>query len=297
MDSVDNVESVMGTAVAMLMTGAYEHLAGLLQQHPGLLADRGADGQTILHFLAAEGWGKAVLDALRYGANVADRTGEWVEDDVPEGGYYEPGMTALMLAAGSGSVETVRVLIEAGANVRVESMFGDTALHLVAVDGPVKIANLLLANGAAPEADCVRKRFTEERGWEYAGRPRHVAVTNGQRGIVRSLLGHGADINAPRVGEGFTLLILAVGEGDVEMVKLLVAAGADPDRFYAVGDLRNPLRGNALIAAVIEERFEIGRLLVAAGADVDRPTPDEDADSARDWGMEFDAERWGEVFG
>jgi hypothetical protein len=69
------------------------------------------------------------------------------EADVPD---WE-GFTPLMFAAEKGRLETVRLLIAAGANVNRKSESGLTALHLAAGGNKdEKVARLLLGAGADP---------------------------------------------------------------------------------------------------------------------------------------------------
>jgi ankyrin repeat protein len=60
------------------------------------------------------------------------------------------GDTALMWAAVAGHVDVVRLLIEAGADVRMVDDEGVTALHLARANGHTEVAAALLAAGADP---------------------------------------------------------------------------------------------------------------------------------------------------
>jgi ankyrin repeat protein len=60
------------------------------------------------------------------------------------------GDTALMWAAAAGHVDVVRLLIEAGADVRAVDDEGVTALHLARANGHTEVAAALLAAGADP---------------------------------------------------------------------------------------------------------------------------------------------------
>ena len=160
------------------------------------------------------------------------------------------GSTALIHAAGRGSVAAMAMLITAGADVNVRNRRGATALTWAlsdpakvrllvekgaAVDGktsegrvPLHIAaqqsaapevlEVLLANGANPNAA------------DAAGMtPLHVAATNGNEVLLRALIAAGGNVNAVS-GNGSTPLILAAGSGANGAVRLLLESGADASR-------------------------------------------------------------------
>ena len=65
---------------------------------------------------------------------------------------YGEGETALMLAARSGSVESVKLLLEAGADVNAAEKFrGQTALMLAAAENHAPVVKALLARRRAAE--------------------------------------------------------------------------------------------------------------------------------------------------
>jgi uncharacterized protein len=60
------------------------------------------------------------------------------------------GTRALMVAASHGNRDTVRALLDAGADVNAKDFTGWTALHAAAFKGDPEIVNLLLEHGAIP---------------------------------------------------------------------------------------------------------------------------------------------------
>ncbi|MFN8018593.1 MAG: ankyrin repeat domain-containing protein [Acidimicrobiales bacterium] len=95
---------------------------------------------------------------------------------------------------------------------------GFTALHLAAWFGHEKVAELLLARGADPEAVA-----TNGTGLQ----PLHSAAAGGHPVIAHLLLDRGADIEATQAG-GVRALHSAAHRDDVAMVRLLLERGADP---------------------------------------------------------------------
>lgn len=159
----------------------------------------------------------------------------------------EKGITPLMYAAEAGSVESMRILIERGADVNAQNAYGSTALmwsvsdaakvrlllehgadvNLVAKSGrtalivaaftnpSAEVVKLLLAKGA--KVDVMDKRHVT---------PLNAATFGDDTATTRLLLDAGADINTPDTFIGLTPLMNAAGNRNVEAVKLLMAKGA-----------------------------------------------------------------------
>ncbi|MDX2152443.1 MAG: ankyrin repeat domain-containing protein [Bryobacteraceae bacterium] len=157
------------------------------------------------------------------------------------------GTTPLHYAAVYGSDASVRLLLEAGADVKARNVAGATPLILGAYS-PSK-AKLLLAKGADVKA--------RSKGGRTA---MHVAAGRaGGAGTLRLLLDAGASVDEGDE-RGQTALQQAAMAGDLEAVQLLVARGANVNLADKAG--YTPL---ALAASVNEP--DIMRLLLAKGAD------------------------------
>lgn len=129
----------------------------------------------------------------------------------------DDGCTALMYAAaGKEKIDIMKALLDAGADVEVEDECGYTALLTAIDENNVEGVRILIAAGAD-----VNKRT------ELGYRALSFAAPLNDVDAVRILLDAGADINAKDYG-GQTALILAACHNDNhEVIELLLNAGAD----------------------------------------------------------------------
>ena len=130
------------------------------------------------------------------------------------------GMTALSWAVIVGSLDIVRLLLEAGAKVAAEAQALASSLHAAVHDANLPMVNLLLDFDGALALN-----------WfdEINRTPLMIAVEVENIPLARRLLDAGADVNAhnaPRSGDA--ALHTATANGTLAMVELLLRAGADP---------------------------------------------------------------------
>ena len=91
----------------------------------------------------------------------------------------------LILAAGRGHIEIVKLLLENGADVNSRTKDGDTALIVASKAGHTNVVKLLLERGADVNAK------------NRNGRMALMGATNqGHLNVVKLLLERGADVNA-----------------------------------------------------------------------------------------------------
>jgi ankyrin repeat protein len=155
------------------------------------------------------------------------------------------GASALMHAALNANLETVKLLLRSGADPRARNHAGATAL-MWAVDDPMKISVRLNA------------------GSDVNARSNHgttallaASAIWGNSGVGSQLIARGADVNAVDT-DGATPLVKASSVGDIQMVRLLLARGANTEQ----------IAGNfsPLTAAAWYGHLDIVRLLLESGA-------------------------------
>jgi len=153
-------------------------------------------------------------------------------------------------AAKKGDAAAVRTLIYQHANVNAAESDGSTALHWAVYRDDVQLVEMLLRAGANSRA-----------ANRYGVTPLYPASVNGNAEVIRMLLKAGADPNTV-LPEGETVLMSAARTGDAESVKLLLDADANAN---AQEEWRGQ---TALMWAAAEGHPEVIRELVARGADV-----------------------------
>ena len=185
------------------------------------------------------------------------------------------GETPLMHAALYGDAEMVKLLLAQGVDVHATSGDGATALHRAA--GDVEKVRLLLAAGSNVDGRTKLGRTPLLIACAYPGNVESVKL----------LLAHGANVKDKDHFKE-TCLTSAAKRGDAEMVKTLVAAGADvmagsrPPLVWAAeeGNLETvacllecgagkapPIVTAALASAAARGPAEAVRLLLESGAD------------------------------
>jgi ankyrin repeat protein len=247
-----NATLVGGETVLMTCARAGEPAAvrALLRRGADVNAKEPSHSQTALMWAAAQGHPEAVAVLLEGGADLRARSRDYtqtVTSEVTQRAGREElnytvtrgGSTALLFAARSGDVESVRLLLAAGADVNDALPDGTSALVLAAHSGHGSVAALLLEKGANPDAAAI--------GYTAL----HAAVLRSDLNLVTALLAHKADVNAP-ITKGTPV---RRNSQDFELPKTLI--GATP----------------YLLAAKFLE-VDIMRALAAGGADTRRPMKD-----------------------
>ncbi len=222
-----------------------------------VLLARGADvnakdswrGQTALMWAAIENNAAAAQVLLEAGADVHARSNfapaaQRQIGQRPGGG--EGGFTPLLFAVRGGHIETARVLLAMGANANDTLPGGMNTLVVAVVNAHYELAAFLLDEGGDPNADA--QGWTALHQLVWTRRPNRGFAQPGpvQTGsldsldLVDELVAHGADVNAQQTQEptdryrnqldriGATPFLLAAKSADVDLMRVLLANGADP---------------------------------------------------------------------
>ncbi len=204
---------------------------------------RDGDGASVLH-LAARGSHHAALAVLL--PSPSDRATELAVTAGPR------RRTALQDAAAVGSVDSVRTLLDAGAEPNARDSFGQTALHVASTAEPLRAAEivaLLLARGADAS-------MTDARGFTAL----HAGSAAGASAVVRALATRRELLEMTTPG-GETALDLALRYGRDLAAEALVAAGATVSRDDQWPPLHEAARTDAIerAAALVAGGAETGR--------------------------------------
>lgn len=127
--------------------------------------------------------------------------------------------TPLMVASTYGQSEAVQALLKGGAQANARtSRVGRTALICAAIEGHATVVRILLEGGA--EVDLPD---------EFGTVPLEFAAHGGHLKAVKELVDGGASIDSSGSRNVSTALMVASMQGAVQVVELLIAAGANPN--------------------------------------------------------------------
>lgn len=246
-------------------------LAGDMSSVQRLLAD-GVDVNS-----RQQGGGTPLI--LAAGEGRLDLTCCLVEHGADVDAQYDAGNTALIEASANGHLDVVKYLVEKGADVHIREAECESPLEWAAGHGHLDVVTFLIEQGAK-----INTALTGACEWGQAV------------GVAKYLIAQGADLEAPGASEGFTPLVAAAYQGHIDVIDILVKAGAnihvDDDAplewaalfdqlgsvcsLLAAGanpDSRLSRESTALTAAISDPRPNRAKIISAlldAGADVNR---------------------------
>src|SRR5437870_1297030 len=162
------------------------------------------------------------------------------------------GETALMTASRTGKLDAVKLLIDRGAAVNAkESVRGQTAVMWAVLENHPDVVKFLLAHGVDVNA---QTNVVVPDGITGAAEAKSADIGAHGPGIYRARA-------VPTPSGAMTALLFAAREGNLEMARILVAAGAAIERASANGT-------RPLAVAIVNNHIELAMFLVERGADV-----------------------------
>jgi ankyrin repeat protein len=212
------------TPVHLAAAAGHHQVVQLLINSGAQLDAKDSRGLMALHAASDNNHTQAVQCLLD-----ADSTPAHVDAQGSEG-------TPLHMACLKGREQVVPLLIKAGADVNARTPAERTPLHQAAISGHKTIVQQLLAAGADPGA------LTRTGAYGL-----HVAAMRGFQKIVKQLLAVMDSAAVEAVYDGKTPLQHAVYNRQTKCVKVLLAAGADPDKLYGAEDGDNSLAGATVL--------------------------------------------------
>ncbi|XP_048884162.1 ankyrin repeat and KH domain-containing protein 1-like isoform X4 [Brienomyrus brachyistius] len=261
-----NAQSSTGnTALTYACAGGFVDVVKVLLKEGANIEDHNENGHTPLMEAASAGHVEVARVLLEYGAGINTHSNEFKESALTLACYkghldmvrflLDAGAdqehktdemhTALMEACMDGHVEVARLLLDSGAQVNMPADSFESPLTLAACGGHVELAALLIERGANLEE-------VNDEGYT----PLMEAAREGHEEMVALLLAQGANINAQTEETQETALTLACCGGFLEVADFLIKAGADIELGCST----------PLMEAAQEGHLELVKYLLAAGA-------------------------------
>jgi ankyrin repeat protein len=233
--------------------GKVEALKMLLVHGAHVNAHDSFRGQTALMWAASRNNAEAIRMLIEFGADVKVRTNNAPRstDRRSDSGntFSSPpptGFTALVFAVRAGQLEAVKALLAAGADVNDTVSNGESALGLACANAHWDVADYLLDKGADPNLagagwNALHQIVRERRPNIGFGTPGPILTGNVDSiDVIKKMIAKGVNINARMTKNGMkdgqrnrlnrlgaTAFFLAAKNTDVEVMKVLAAAGAN----------------------------------------------------------------------
>ena len=221
-----NLTSTNGATALMWSVTEIEKVRLLLAR--GASVNAASDrGRTALH-LAARSDGSAPVVKMLLAAGADPKGTDALKS------------TALHAATTGNDIDTIRILVDTGLDVNAADMAGSTPLINSASNGNLEAVRLFLAKGADVNARSGDGSYQKVKAGIIAlghWTPLLSAAAYGSPELIKTLLDAGVKVDVPDV-RGMTPLMLAVATDlqNAEVIRLLLAKGADPNAKSLAGE-------------------------------------------------------------
>ena len=151
------------------------------------------------------------------------------------------GVTPLLIAISCGHFNVTRTLLSLGADAKLRSPSGSTAISIACETNRLDIVNELLQwyQKNCKNSDTNRKKINtlmNDKLLKTDTRPLYWAAENANENTLRLMLELGADVHASSTFRGLTALHVAAMSGNLEMIRVLMYFGANPSQTSISGE-------------------------------------------------------------
>ncbi len=236
----------------VLMTAARNGRAAavkILLVHGAKVNAHDERGQTALMWAADRNNSDAIRMLVEFGGDIRARTNS-PRTAARTTVFASPpptSFTPLLFAVRGGALEAVKALLEAGANINDTLSDGESALIVAVANAHWELADWMLDQGADPNLagagwNALHQAIRERRPNVSFGTPGPIPTGKVDSiDVVKKMIAKGADVNARMTKNGMkdgqrtrllrlgaTPFFLAAKVTDVEAMRVLLAAGANP---------------------------------------------------------------------
>jgi serine/threonine-protein phosphatase 6 regulatory ankyrin repeat subunit B len=198
------------------------------------------NGYTALHKASSKGHCSIVSFLLQKGAYIECKTN-----------VTNNRLTPLIEASRNNHIEIIKVLIENGANIDTKNSNGRTALLVASFFNNVEAVKYLIEYGGA---DINVKDKGNENFF-------HLAISRGHIETIKLIV----ENNYISIDSMYhsSILVLAVIQGDIDLINILINKGADINRL-------EDIYGSTILHLAINNNnhIEVVKLLIKSGADI-----------------------------
>jgi len=206
---------------------------------------------------------------------------------------YAAHITPLMIAANTSSLDAVKLLVQAGADLGAKDKRGRTALtyakeakfkrviaYLETAYEKRDAAGALTLREAAATGTLYRVKALLEAGAdveqsdEHGQTPLMLAVAAGHVELVKMLCAAGANVHATRGDDGSDLWTCAFAKPNAQIIRCLIEHGLSPNQTRKSGPA-------LLLAFGLQKPTDTLKLLLDNGADAHAPVPAEVIEKAK----------------